>query len=99
MWRATVCPRLAGANVESGPDGAKRHEICRVDTHAGKLTNLGKPQKIAHHRLSPAIFVGPIGVQSIAATAGLDINECDREVVATQEPRENPGCFGLPFSI
>src|SRR5690349_2120182 len=99
MWRARVCPRLAGANVGSGADGAKCHGICRVDTHAGKLTNLGKPQKIAHYRLAPTVFIGSVGMQSIAAATGVGIYECNREVVAAQEPRESPGCFGLPFGI
>src|SRR5579859_3965227 len=99
MWRATVCPRLAGANIGSGPDGAKRYGIRRVGTHAGKLTNLGEPQKIAYRRLSSAIFICSVGMQSVAATAGLGINKCNREVVAAQEPRKSPGCFGLPFGI
>src|SRR5215207_3671411 len=87
------------AGVGSGADGPKRHEIWRVDTHAGKLTNLGKCQKIAHYRLASAIFVGTVGMQSITATAGLGVDECNRQVVAAEKPGENANCGGLPFSI
>ena len=38
-------------------------------------------------------------MQSVAATAGLGVNECNRQVVAAEKPGENPGCSGLPFNI
>src|SRR4030095_5703987 len=93
-WRATACPRLG-----SGADGPKRHGIWRIETDAGKLTNLGKSQKIAHRRLATAIFIGAIGMQPIPATAAIGIDERDRQVVAAEKPGEDPGCGGLPSGI
>ena len=59
----------------SGADGAKRHLWRHADIDARKLTNISQTEQIGHDQLATAIFVGPIGMQSIAATAGLGIHQ------------------------
>ena len=73
----------------SGADGAKRHGRCHADIDARKLTNIRETEKIGHDRLAAAVFVGAVGMQSIAATAGLGIDQRERQVVAAEKPREN----------
>src|SRR6185312_10363772 len=99
MWRATACPRLVGTGIKSGANGVNRHGTCQADIDASLLTNLGKTQQIAHNRLASPIFVGAIGMQSVPATAGRDVDERERKVVAAEKPGEDVGCDGLPCGI
>ena len=62
---------------------------CQADIDARKLTNLRKTKQIGHDRLAAAIFVGAVGMQSIAATAGLGIDERHRQIVAAEKPGED----------
>src|SRR5690348_6472791 len=99
MRRATACPRLVGTGIKSSANGVNRHGSCQADIDASLLPNLGKTQQIAHNRLAPPIFVGTIGMQSVPATAGRDIDERERKVVAAEKPSEDVGGDGLPFGI
>ena len=85
--------------LNSGADGAKRHRGCHADIDARKLTNIGKTEQIGHDQLAAAVFVGAVGMQSIAATAGLGIDQRDRQIVAAEKPGENVGCDRLPFGV
>ena len=38
-------------------------------------------------------------MQSIAATAGLGIDQRDRQIVAAEKPGENAGCDRFPFGV
>src|SRR5438552_3769414 len=38
-------------------------------------------------------------MQPVATTAGLEIDQRNRQVVAAEEPEESPGRHGLPFGI
>ena len=70
-----------------------------MDIDAGKLPNRGKAQQIAHNRLASAIFVGPVGMQSVPTTAALRIDERHRQVVSAEKPGEDVCCGRFPFGI
>ena len=72
---------------------------CHANIDARKLTNIRKTEQIGHDQLAAAVFVGAIGMQSIAATAGLGIDERYRQIVTAQKPGENIGCDRLPFGV
>ena len=48
--------------------------MCQADVDVRKLPDLRETKKIGQDRLTPAIFISTIGVQSIAATAGMRID-------------------------
>ena len=64
--------------LNSGADGAKRHRGGHADIAARKLTYISKTEEIRNDRLAAAVFIRTVGMQSIAATAGLDIDQHDR---------------------
>src|SRR5208282_1211031 len=66
---------------------------------ARKLTDLRKSKEIGYHRLAAAILVGAIGVQSIAATAGVRIDQRHGQVVAAEKPPEDAHCDGFPLRV
>ena len=72
---------------------------CHADIDARKLTNLGETEEIGHDRLAAAVLVGAVGMQSVAATAGLGIDQRDRQIVAAEKPGENAGGDRLPFGV
>ena len=92
-------PRLAGVSSNSGADGTQRRGFCQAGIDARELTNLGKAEKIRQDRLTPAILISTIGVQSIAATAGVRIDQRHGQIVAAEKPAENPRCDGFPLGI
>jgi hypothetical protein len=61
--------------------------------------NLGKAEKIRQDRLTPAILISTIGVQSIAATAGVRIDQRYEQTVSAEKPAENPRCDGFPLGV
>ena len=83
----------------SGADGAKRHCRYQADIDAGKLTNIRKTEQIGYDRLAAAVFVGAVGMQPIPATAGLGIDERNRQIIAAEKPGENVGCDRLSFRV
>ena len=62
--------------LKSSTDGAKcrRSGMCQADVDVRKLPDLRETKKIGQDRLTPAIFISTIGVQSIATTAGMRID-------------------------
>src|ERR1700726_1119918 len=91
-WLVTRCPRLAGVGGEiSGTDGGKYWRSCRTDVDACKLANLGKTEKIGHHRLAATIFIGAVGMQSVTAASGVGIDQPPGKIIAAEKPGENVG--------
>src|SRR5258708_16014690 len=66
---------------------------------ARKLPNVGQSKEIAHYRLAAAILVGAIGMQSIAATPSVRIDQRHGQVVAAEEPPESTRGDRLPLGI
>ena len=72
----TRCPRLAGVGGEvQAPTARSAAGFVSAGVDARKLANLGKAEQIGHNRLAAAVLVGAIGMQSIAAAAGLQIDQ------------------------
>src|SRR5258707_9972977 len=87
--------------LKSSTDGAKcrRSGMCQADVDVRKLPDLRETKKIGQDRLTPAIFISTIGVQSIAANAGMRIDQRNRQVVAAEKPPEDAHCDGFPLHI
>ena len=66
---------------------------------ARELAHLGKTEKIGHDRLAAAVLIGAIGMQPVAATAGLEVDQRDGQVVAAEEPCEGARRARLPLGI
>ena len=53
-----------------------------------ELSHLDQPKKVRQHRFRTPVLVGAVGMQSVAATAGLQIHQGTCEVVRAQKPFE-----------
>ena len=73
--------------------------MCQADVDVRKLPDLRETKKIGQDRLTPAIFISTIGMQSIATTAGVRIDQRHGQVVAAEKPREDARCDGFPLGI
>src|SRR5258708_29864631 len=102
-FRKVACNTVSSARwsgrVKSSAHGAQCGEFCQAGVDARELTNFRKTKEIGYDRFAAAIFVGAIGVQSIAATAGVRIDQRHGEIVAAEKPRENARCHGFPLGI
>src|SRR6266849_4533260 len=93
-------PRLAGVKMSnSNTDGAKRRRLGLAGVDARKLPDLCKTKKIGQDRLTSAIFISTIGMQSIATTAGVRIGQRHGQVVAAEKPGESAAGDGFPLGI
>ena len=68
---------------------------------AGALEALhvGKPEEIGDDRLPAAVLVDPVGMQAVAASAGLGVHQRQAQVIAAQEPGKGAGRTGLPGCV
>jgi hypothetical protein len=80
----TRCPRLAGGSCEiQAPALAASRGLARLlAAERARAGDLGQAEQVGHHGLAAAIFVGAIGMQSVAAAAGFQIDQRHRQVVA-----------------
>ncbi len=69
---------LGNDTLTSGAQRAQRLGACQPGRGTRKLTYLRKTEQIGQDRLAAEIFIGAVGMQAVAATAGLGVGQCDR---------------------
>ena len=97
-WLVTKCPRSFDQEVSFRRTARNAGRSSRR-RDARKLAHLGKAEQVGDDGLAAAVFVGTIGMQSIAAAAGLQIDQRHRQIVAAEKPGECARGVGFPLGI
>ena len=82
------------ADVRAARDGLKRASRGAMD-----LAHFRQADEIGDGGFPAAIFVDPVGMQAVAAAAGFQIDQRQRQIIVAQEPGEGARRLGHPARI
>src|SRR5947207_15918977 len=66
---------------------------------SGKFTNFREAEKIGHNRLAAPILVRAVAMQPITTATGVQVNQGQRQIIASEEPGECARRLGPPLEV
>src|SRR3984957_21115503 len=83
--------------MRSGAQSTRRREFRDIAAGARELTNFRQTEQVGDDGLPTPVFVGAVGMQSVATRARLEIDERRRQIIGAKKPRKGAVRIDCPF--